>query len=122
MSYVLVAEDDPYIQLLIARKLQGAGFQVRTTPNGDEALRLALNDIPQILLLDIMLPGRGGLEICQEVKTQLGSKAPPVLIISARGQTSDVNAGTAAGADDYVIKPFSPSDLLVHVQKLLARR
>lgn len=119
MGYILVAEDDPYIQLLITRKLQNAGYEVRSATNGNEALSAALRDVPQVLLLDVMLPDRNGLEICREVKKQLGSKAPSVIIISARGQVSDVDDGTAAGADDYLIKPFAPSELLLHVQRLM---
>ncbi len=119
MTYVLVAEEDPHIQLLIQRKLETAGHPVRTTADGSEALRMALDDPPRILLLDIMLPGLSGLEVCFQVKQRLGSKAPPVIIVSARGQPSDVEAGDVAGADDYLIKPFSPRDLLEHVEALL---
>ncbi len=121
MTYVLVAEDDPHIQLLIQRKLETAGYQVRTTEDGSEALSMALDDPPRIMLLDVMMPGLTGLEVCFQVKQRLGAKAPPVIIISARGQQSDVTAGEAAGADDYLIKPFSPSDLLEHVEAALRR-
>ncbi len=121
MTYVLVAEDDPHIQLLIQRKLETAGFQVRTTADGREALRMALDEPPRLLLLDVMMPGMTGLEVCYQLKRQLGSKAPPVIIVSARGQQSDVDAGEAVGADDYLIKPFSPRDLLEHVESLLRR-
>jgi DNA-binding response OmpR family regulator len=119
MTYVLVAEDDPYIQLLITRKLQGAGFDVRATSNGLEALNMAITDTPAIVLLDVMLPDSNGLEICRDIKAKLGAKSPPVIIVSARGQNSDVNAATAMGADDYLIKPFAPNDLLAHVKALL---
>ncbi len=121
MSFILVAEDDPYIQLLITRKLQNAGFEVRSATNGNEALTVAVRDVPKLLLLDVMLPDRNGLDVCREVKRQLEGKAPPVIIISARGQLADVDAAKQAGADDYLIKPFAPSDLLAHVQKLMAR-
>ncbi len=121
MTYILVAEDDPHIQLLIQRKLEIAGYQVRTTGDGSEALRMALDAPPRILLLDIMMPSMTGLEVCYHLKRQLGPKAPPVIIISARGAQSDVDAGDAAGADDYLIKPFSPKDLLEHVEAILRR-
>ncbi len=121
MTYSLVAEDDPYIQLLVRRKLEGAGYEVRATPDGDAALSMALDCPPRLLLLDVMLPGRTGLEICQEIKARYGGDAPPIIIISARGQQSDVEAGDRAGADDYLIKPFSPKDLLDHVQEFLRR-
>lgn len=121
MTYILIAEDDPHIQLLIQRKLETAGYKVRTTPDGEEALRMALAERPRIMLLDVMLPGLTGLEVCHRIKQQLGREAPPVIIISARGQQSDVDAGELAGADDYLIKPFSPRDLLDHVENILRR-
>ncbi len=121
MTYILVAEDDPHIQLLIQRKLETAGYRVRTTPDGSEALQMVLDEPPRILLLDVMLPGQTGLEVCYQIKQKLGKKAPPVIIISAKGQQSDVAAGDAAGADDYLIKPFSPRDLLEHVEAALNR-
>jgi two-component system OmpR family response regulator len=121
MGYILIAEDDAHIRLLIQRKLETAGYKVRTTPNGSEALKMALDDPPRMVLLDIMLPGMDGLEVCQAIKTELAAKAPYVIIISARGSEDDVRAGEAAGADDYLIKPFSPHDLLEHVEALLDR-
>ncbi len=117
MSYILVAEDDPHIQLLVRRKLEGAGYEVRTTIDGNDAVQMAFENRPRILLLDVMLPGCSGLEICEKVKTHFGDSAPPVIIMSARGQQSDVDAGEQAGADDYLIKPFAPKDLLAHIQK-----
>ncbi len=121
MTYILVAEDDPHIQLLIQRKLETAGYKVRTTPNGSEALRMALDEPPRVVLLDVMLPGLSGLDVCSSLKKQLEAKSPPVIIISARGNQADVSAGERAGADDYLIKPFSPHDLLEHVEALIRR-
>ncbi|HRE46588.1 MAG TPA: response regulator [Aggregatilineales bacterium] len=112
MSYVLVAEDDPYIQLMVRRKLEGASFAVRSTADGDQVMAMISTEKPLIVLLDVMLPGRTGLDICQQIKRDLGTGAPPVIIISARGRESDVDAGMRAGADDYLIKPFSPKELL----------
>src|SRR5579859_3145471 len=104
MGYILIAEDDAHIRLLIQRKLETAGYKVRTTPNGSEALKMALDDPPRMVLLDIMLPGMDGLEVCQAIKSELATKAPFVIIISAKGSEDDVSAGEAAGADDYLIK------------------
>jgi DNA-binding response OmpR family regulator len=122
MTYILVAEDDPHIQLLIQRKLELAGYKVQSTPDGDIALRMALENPPRLLLLDVMLPGQNGLEICRQVKEQFGTQAPKVIIVSARGQQDDVEAGDAVGADDYLIKPFQPRDLLERVEAVLGRR
>jgi two-component system alkaline phosphatase synthesis response regulator PhoP len=119
MGYILIAEDEPHILLLIQRKLEGAGYTVATTMNGNDALQTAFENKPDLLLLDIMLPGLEGLEICREVKAQYGDEAPPVILISALGQQIDVEAGMAAGADDYIIKPFSPRLLLERVEAAL---
>ncbi len=121
MTSILVAEDEPHILLLIQRKLESAGYQVITTSNGNDAMRLALGSRPDLLLLDIMLPGSEGLEVCRQVKSTYGLKAPPVIFISALGQQIDVEAGIAAGADDYIIKPFSPRVLLERVEAVLNR-
>ena len=118
LGYVLVVEDDPSIRLLIVRKLETAGFTIRAFDKGRDALKMALEDPPRIALLDVTLPDSSGLELCRTLKRDLGEKAPPVILISARGQGTDVKAGQAVGADDYVIKPFTPSDLLARVQRL----
>ncbi|NLX11301.1 MAG: response regulator transcription factor [Chloroflexi bacterium] len=119
MSRILVAEDEPHILLLIQRKLESAGYEVIPSTNGEDAMKLALSDKPDLLLLDIMLPGCEGLEICRVVKATYGHQAPPVILLSALGQQIDVEAGMAAGADDYIIKPFSPRQLLERVQSAL---
>lgn len=121
MSYILIAEDDPHVQLLIQRKLELAGYIVHTTANGLAALDMIQKNLPRIMLLDIMLPGMTGLELCKKIKQELGANAPPVLIMSARGTIEDVDAAEQAGADDYLIKPFAPSDLLIRIQDLLKR-
>lgn len=119
MSLILVAEDEPHILLLIQRKLEAAGYTVITTTNGDDALAAALQEKPDLLLLDIMLPGRDGLAVCREVKQTFSPNAPPVILISALGQQIDVEAGIAAGADDYIIKPFPPRLLLERIEAAL---
>ncbi|MBI5957272.1 MAG: response regulator [Chloroflexi bacterium] len=119
MTRILVAEDELHILLLIQRKLETAGYTVIGTGDGEQALQLALKEKPDLLLLDIMLPGRDGLDICRRVKAALNDQAPPVILISARGQQEDVEAGLRAGADDYIIKPFSPRLLLERIQVAL---
>jgi len=122
MTYILVVEDDPHVQFLIQRKLETAGYRVRTTNNGEDALRLAQESTPRIAILDIMLPGSlTGLDICRELKDRLKPHAPPVILVSALGELEDVTAGEDAGADDYMIKPFSPRELLKHVEDVLKR-
>jgi DNA-binding response OmpR family regulator len=118
MAHILIVEDELHILLLMQRKLESAGYTLSTAKDGDEALRMALENKYDLLLLDVMLPGRDGLEICQEVKARFGTDAPPVILMSARGQQIDVEAGREAGADDYIIKPFSPRQLLEHVEAI----
>jgi DNA-binding response OmpR family regulator len=121
MPRILVAEDEPHILLLIQRKLETAGYSVTTATNGRDALEIALRERPDLLLLDILMPEIEGLAICKEVKETFGDDAPPVIIISALGQQIDVEAGISAGADDYIIKPFSPRVLLERVEAALYR-
>lgn len=116
MVTILVAEDEVHILRLIQRRLETAGHIVTPFEDGDEALACALEQRPDLLLLDIMLPGASGLEICRQVKQAYGDAAPPVILISARGQQADIEAGLAAGADDYIIKPFSPRLLLERIE------
>ena len=119
MGYILIAEDERDILLLMQRKLEMSGYTIWSTGNGNEALEKAISDPPMLAILDIMLPGRDGLSICTEIKAALNNEAPPVLITSARGQSDDLMNGQMAGADSYLIKPFSPRELLQHVQALL---
>src|SRR5215831_7386329 len=106
MTLILVAEDDSHIRLLIQRKLESAKYKVLVCENGDDALRLTLENGPRLLLLDIMMPGLTGLQVCEMVKQQLGLKAPRVIMVSAKGEEGDVLTAEKAGADDYLIKPF----------------
>jgi DNA-binding response OmpR family regulator len=119
MSYILVAEDDNDIQLLVRRKLEGAGYTVRATAYGDEAIQLACGERPLLLLLDVLLPRVSGLDVCRYVKGYYETTPPPVIIISANGQQADVDAGLEAGADDYVIKPLVLRELVQKVQNAI---
>jgi len=120
MSYILIAEDDRDILLLIQRKLELSGYEhIWATADGQEALTKALSDPPSLLILDIMLPNVDGLTICSQVKESYGNMAPPVIITSARGQQNHLEEGRAAGADAYIIKPFSPRDLIEKVDMLM---
>lgn len=120
MSYILVAEDDRDLQLLIQRKLELSGYtDIWTTTDGQAALDKALSDPPRLLILDIMLPSLDGLAICQEVKATFGADAPPIIITSARGQREHLEEGRSSGADAYIIKPFSPRDLIAKVDALI---
>lgn len=115
---VLIIEDDPNVAEVVARYLQREGYQVRTVSDGRIGLEMALAELPDLLILDLMLPSMGGLEICRRVR----SVAPvAVIMLTARGEEADRIAGLELGADDYVAKPFSPRELTARVKAVLRR-
>jgi DNA-binding response OmpR family regulator len=117
---ILVIEDDRAIREGLAMNLRLEGYQVRTASDGDTGMRAAFNDRPDLILLDIMLPGWSGLNILEELRKR-GEKVP-VLILSARGATPDKVAGLDMGADDYMAKPFDLPELLARIQVMLRRQ
>jgi DNA-binding response OmpR family regulator len=116
---VLVADDEEDIRALVAFRLQRAGYDVITAADGEEALRLATTRLPDLIVLDMMMPKATGLEVTRSLRAQDATKDIPVIILTARAQEADVASGFEAGADDYVKKPFSPKDLQLRVQALL---
>lgn len=121
MATVLLAEDDADIQFLVTFKLRREGYQVREFGDGLSALADARAHPPDLALLDIMMPGMTGLEVCRELRKDPATANIPVILLTALAQEADVTAGLAAGADDYVVKPFSPRELITHVNAILAR-
>ena len=119
---VLVADDEEDIRALVAFRLQRAGYDVITAADGAEALTLATTRLPDLIVLDMMMPKATGLEVTRSLREQDSTKDIPVILLTARAQETDVASGFAAGADDYVKKPFSPMDLQLRVQALLERR
>ncbi len=118
---VLVVEDEPDILEVLDYNLQRAGFQTLLSQNGEEALETAKRELPNLVLLDLMLPGRSGLSVCRELRRASETKTIPVIIVSAKGEEADVVLGLEAGADDYVSKPFSPKILIARVKSVLKR-
>ena len=119
---VLVADDEEDIRALVAFRLKRAGYDVITAADGAEALTLATTRLPDLVVLDMMMPKATGLEVTRSLREQDSTKDIPVILLTARAQEADVASGFAAGADDYVKKPFSPMDLQLRVQALLERR
>ena len=119
---VLVADDEEDIRALVAFRLQRAGYDVITAADGEEALTLATTRLPDVVVLDMMMPKATGLEVTRILREQDTTKDIPVILLTARAQEADVASGFEAGADDYVKKPFSPKDLQLRVQALLERR
>ena len=119
---VLVADDEEDIRALVAFRLERAGYEVITAADGEEALTLATNRLPDLVVLDMMMPKATGLEVTRSLRELDETKGIPVILLTARAQEADVARGYKAGVDDYVKKPFSPQDLQLRVQTLLERR
>jgi DNA-binding response OmpR family regulator len=118
---VLVADDEEDIRALVAFRLKRAGYEVITAADGEEALLLATTRLPDLVVLDMMMPKATGLEVTRSMREHDATKDIPVILLTARAQEGDVVRGFGAGADDYVKKPFSPQDLQARVQALLER-
>ena len=116
---VLVADDDDDILLLVTTRLRRDGFDVVSARDGDEALALAQERRPAVAVLDIGMPGLDGLEVLAAIRADEQLRDVRVLLLTAKAQESDVRRGYAAGADAYVRKPFSPSELSMRVRKLI---
>ena len=116
---VLVADDDEDILLLVTTRLRRDGFDVVSARDGNEALALALEHRPAVAVLDIGMPGLGGLEVLARIRSDESLQGMRILLLTAKAQESDVRRGYAAGADAYVRKPFSPADLSARVRELV---
>ena len=119
---ILVVDDEPDIRLLVAINLRKAGYRVLEAERGDEALRLAKEQEPSLIVLDLMLPDLSGREVCRRLRDQPETKSTPILMLTARNEEIDRIKGFMAGADDYVTKPFSTQQLVEKVKALLAER
>jgi CheY-like chemotaxis protein len=109
---VLIADDERDIRLLVRFPLERRGITVLEATNGDDALRIARERQPELVLLDVMMPRIGGHEVCQLLRAIPELAGIPVVFLSARGQSGDIDAGLGAGADAYLVKPFRTTDLL----------
>ena len=122
MAIRLLAIDDEFdILRLIRIKLEKAGFEVLTANNGEEGLAIALAEKPDVMLVDIMMPKKNGYQVVSEVREKLEDAAPIAILLSAKGQQEDVVNGLNAGAEDYIIKPFSPRELIERINVALIK-
>jgi two-component system phosphate regulon response regulator PhoB len=119
---ILVVEDEPAIQTLIAINLRRAGHEVETALDAETAQRMVNEALPDLILLDWMLPGISGLELARRLRTDGRSRQVPIIMLTARGEERDKVQGLETGADDYITKPFSPRELLARIQAVLRRR
>ena len=119
---VLAADDDKDILELITFRLERSGYTVLQARDGEEALRLAQAQKPNLAVLDVMMPKLDGFELTRRLRADSATSRMPIILLTARGQEADVQQGFAAGADDYLRKPFSPQELRARVQAILGRR
>jgi DNA-binding response OmpR family regulator len=118
---ILVAEDDRDIADLIAHYIQKQGWQAHVVGTGDEALAYARQQSPDLLVLDVMMPGLSGLEVCRALRANRSTAAIPIIMVTARAEESDRIVGLEIGADDYIAKPFSTPELMARIKALMRR-
>jgi len=118
---VLIAEDEVDVQELVGLHLRNAGFVPVNAENGPEAIRRAREDAPCLIVLDIMLAGMNGLEVCRLLKADAATRSIPVIMLTAKAEEPDRIVGLELGADDYMTKPFSPRELVLRVKSVLRR-
>ncbi len=120
MAHVLVVDDEPNILLSLEFLMQQAGFSVATAPDAEQALELIRQQCPDLLLLDISLPGMSGFDLLERLRADDATRSLPVVMLTAHGREVEKEKGMALGANDYVTKPFSTRELVSRVQALLA--
>lgn len=121
MAKILIAEDERDIRDLITFTLRFAGYEVVAASNGEEAVNLAQQERPDLILMDVRMPRMTGYEACAAIKADPALKDIPVMFLSAKGQESEIQAGLSAGATEYLLKPFAPDQLTARIQTILAQ-
>jgi DNA-binding response OmpR family regulator len=119
MTKILVVEDEESIRRFITLNLNAAGYQVGEAPTGEEALTMLKTFVPEVVVLDLMLPGISGLEVCQQIRETMPETF--VIMLTAKGQDTDKILGLELGADDYMVKPFNPLELIARIKAVLRR-
>lgn len=118
---VLIVEDDDAIVTMLTFNLERAGFDTRVTDDGDEVLLMIAERKPDVILLDWMLPGMSGIELCERIRKKEATSKIPIIMISARGDEGDRIEGLERGVDDYLVKPFSPKELIARINAVFRR-
>ncbi|REJ85627.1 MAG: DNA-binding response regulator [Acidobacteria bacterium] len=118
---IVVIEDEPDILEVLQFNLEREGFEVKTASSGTEGLQVVEREEPDLVLLDLLLPGVDGLDVCRRLRSSSRQSNVPIIMVTAKGEESDVVLGLGLGADDYVQKPFSPKELVARVKALLRR-
>lgn len=119
MKKILLVDDQKEVRLLVETTLDGSGYEFYGATNGREAVDRAISIIPDLILMDVIMPEMDGFEACRRIKNNPALKHIPIIMLTARSQQADMEKGREAGADDYFIKPFSPIALLKKVDEIL---
>jgi two-component system, OmpR family, response regulator MtrA len=115
---VLIVDDDPALAEMLTIVLRNEGFEPLVCPTGDRALAMMRDHRPELVLLDLMLPGKDGIDVCREMRAESGV---PIVMLTAKNDTVDVVLGLESGADDYIVKPFKPKELVAHIRARMRR-
>ncbi|RUS47710.1 response regulator transcription factor [Cohnella sp. AR92] len=118
IANILIIEDDPYISDLIGLYLRREGFGFAVAVNGEEGIELFLSETPDLVILDLMLPGLDGFAVCKRIRSQ---RSTPIIMLTGKGESYDKLKGFELGADDYLVKPFDPKELLARIKAVLRR-
>ena len=121
MAKILIAEDEPDIRELVAFTLRFAGHEVVAAANGEEAVQLATREFPDLILMDVRMPRMTGYDACRIMKANPNLHDVPIVFLSAKGQEAEIQSGLEAGAEEYLLKPFSPDELTNRVRKILSK-
>jgi two-component system phosphate regulon response regulator PhoB len=120
-AHILIVEDDPSLSELLAYNFDSAGLTASVVSEGDEALPTIIDERPDLIILDWMLPNLSGIEICRQIRQHADINKTPIIMLTAKGEEAERIRGLETGADDYVIKPFSPSESIARVKAVLRR-
>ena len=121
VKQILVVEDEEDILELVSFNLKKEGYQVKGVTSGEEALQEVRREVPSLIILDLMLPGVDGFDVCKSLRNDFRTKAVPVIMLTARSEEADIVIGLELGADDYLTKPFSPRELIARVKAIFRR-
>jgi DNA-binding response OmpR family regulator len=119
---VVAMDDDHDILRLLRIKLEKEGFQVITATDGEEGVKAVLGEKPDVMIVDVMMPKKDGYQVLEEVQAKYGDKSPVTIMLTSKAEPSDLVEGLSRGADDYITKPFSPSELIERINVSLIKR
>jgi len=119
MKTILIADDHDHLRLLVSKTLGGPDYRIVEARDGDEAYSLAMTESPDVLILDWMMPGKTGIEVVEALRKELAFREVPVIMLTARAQNADRNRAVTLGVHSYLVKPFSPIELMETVEKIL---